>query len=254
MLDSQLRRVSGPPMAALGGLLGRAGIPATSITVVGWVVGVGACVAAGAGQWPLALALWLTNRALDGLDGAVARAVGASDRGGFLDIVADFSIYGGFVVGVAVAVPDARLACAVLLLTYYASGTTLLALSSILERRGAGRCDERSIRFAGGLAEGTETIVVYVLFCLLPDEAQVIAWAFAGAVALTAAYRIREGLKVLAPTPEGASLGTQPRSPLDATHDEGGVDATGRGEQRAGMAGEPAGPPTGKPASGTIQS
>ena len=56
----------------------------------------------------------------------MARAVGATDRGGFFDVVADFTIYGGFVVGVAIAVPEARLACAVLLLTYYVSGTALL--------------------------------------------------------------------------------------------------------------------------------
>jgi phosphatidylglycerophosphate synthase len=66
--------------------------------------------------WPLALALWLLNRALDGLDGAVARASGGgSDLGGLLDFLADFVVYGGFVVGVAIAEPDARVARTVLL-------------------------------------------------------------------------------------------------------------------------------------------
>ena len=72
---------------------------------------VGACVAAGLAAWPAALGLWLANRALDDLDGAVARRRGATDLGGFLDFVA----YGGFVVGVAMAVPDARVACSAVL-------------------------------------------------------------------------------------------------------------------------------------------
>ena len=75
------------------------------------------------------------NRLLDGLDGALARCSAASDMGGFLDIVADFSIYGGFLVALAFAVPGARVALVVLIFAYYVSGTALLALSSIEERR-----------------------------------------------------------------------------------------------------------------------
>jgi phosphatidylglycerophosphate synthase len=147
--------------------------------------------------WPLALALWLGNRLLDGLDGPVARAGAPTERGGFLDIMADFSVYGGFVVGVAIGLPAARLACVVLLAAYYVSGTAFLALSSLQERRAQPGGDERSLRFAGGLAEGTETVVVYVLFCLLPRQAAGIAWGFAAAVAVTAVQRVVAGLRLL---------------------------------------------------------
>ena len=105
--------------------------------------------------------------------------------------MADFSIYGGFVVAAAIAEPDARVACLVLLGTYYLSGTAFLALSSVLERRGeAARADlagGRSLVFVGGLAEGTETVVAYVLICLMPQHLAVIAWIFAAAVAITIA-------------------------------------------------------------------
>jgi hypothetical protein len=103
------------------------------------------------------------------------------------------------VVGVAIALPDARLACAVLLLTYYVNGTALLALASLAERRRLERPDERSIRFVGGLAEGTETIVAHSLFCLLPAAAAVIAWTFAAAVAATVAWRVWLAVRVLGP-------------------------------------------------------
>jgi len=141
--------------------------------------------------------LWLLNRVLDGLDGPVARARGATDLGGFLDIVADFSVYAGFVVAVAVAVPGARVACVALLCAYYVSGTAFLALSSLLERRGGSGGDGRSLRFVGGLAEGAETIVVYLAFCIFPGHAELIAWLFTAAVAVTAAQRVALGVHVL---------------------------------------------------------
>ena len=205
MLDTRMRAVLATPLDRIGRRLAAAGVRPLALTGVGWLVGVGACVAVGARLWLLGLTLWLGNRLFDGLDGAVARVIGPTDRGGFLDVVADFSIYSGFVLGVAVAVPGARLACVVLLSAYYVSGTAFLALSSLLERRRAGGGDGRSLRFVGGLAEGTETIATYVLICLLPTHATAIAWMFSAAVAVTAAQRIGVGLRLLRePTPDVA--------------------------------------------------
>jgi phosphatidylglycerophosphate synthase len=201
MLDAPVRRALEPSLDAVATALARVGVRATALTVSGWLVGVAACVLVATSHWHLALVAWLLNRVLDGLDGPVARRTGSTDLGGFLDIVADFSIYGGFVVAAAIAEPDARLACLVLLGTYYLSGTAFLALSSVLERRGeAARqeiSDGRSLLFVGGLAEGTETVVVYVLICLLPQHLEPIAWVFAAAVAVTAVQRVALGIHLL---------------------------------------------------------
>jgi phosphatidylglycerophosphate synthase len=201
-MDTRIRQLSGPTLDRAGATLARTGVRAGTLTAVGWLVGVGACVAAAQRWWWPALALWLANRLLDGLDGPVARAVGPTDRGGFVDLVADFTIYGGFVVGVAIGVPGARVACLALLLAYYVSGTAFLVQSSLLEKRRAHGGDResgdgRSVRFVGGLAEGAETILVYVLLCLFPAEATGIAWAFTVAVAITAVQRVVLGLQVL---------------------------------------------------------
>ena len=198
MLDARARRVLAPALDAVAATPAMARIPPLALTVLGFVCGVGACVAIGADLPLLALALWLANRAFDGLDGPVARRRGATELGGFLDICADFSVYAGFVVGVAVAHPSARIACLALLFAYYVSGTAFLALSSLLERRGDDLEDGRSLRFVGGLAEGTETVIVYCLFCLLPGRSQLIAWVFAAAVAVTALQRVVTGGRLLA--------------------------------------------------------
>jgi len=192
-----MRRLLAPTLDRAGAAVSDAGVPPLALTTAGWLAGVAACVAVGSHHWLIALFLWVANRVLDGLDGPVARRRGATDLGGFLDIVADFSIYAGFVVAVAVAEPHARLACVALLTAYYISGTAFLALSSLIERRGGPGGDGRSLRFIGGLAEGTETVAVYVVFCLLPTQAAVIAWAFTTAVAITAAQRVVLGVRTL---------------------------------------------------------
>lgn len=224
MLDARARRAISPSLDRVGAVLADAGVPPLALTGAGFLAGLGACLAVTRHAWTLALVLWLANRLLDGLDGPVARRTGPTDLGGFLDVVADFTVYAGFVVAVAVAVPDARLAALVLLTCYYVSGTAFLALSSLLERRGlpagesvSGATDRRSLRFVGGLAEGTETVIVYVLICLLPAHAALIAWLFAAAVAVTAVQRVVLGVHLLR-GPTAGTAGTLGRPARAAAH------------------------------------
>jgi phosphatidylglycerophosphate synthase len=196
MLDARMRAMLGPPLEAAGRRLAAAGVSPAALTGAGWAAGAGACAATALRAWPVALGLWLANRLADGLDGPTARAGSPTEAGGFLDIVADFSVYAGIILALAVAVPAARLACVALLTAYYISGTAFLALSSLAERRGQRLGDERSLRFVGGLAEGTETVAVYIVLFLLPQYAVVIVWAFTAAVAI-AAQRVVFGVSLL---------------------------------------------------------
>ena len=222
MFDVRIRQVIAPVLDTVGRGLAQRGVRPGVLTGVGWLLGVGACISAGLTLWPAALGLWLANRLCDGLDGPVARARGATDVGGFLDVVADFSIYAGFVVGVGIAEPQARIACLVLLFAYYVSGTALLAQSALLERRRdtIDNSDQRSLRFVGGLAEGAETIVVYVLFCLFPASAAGIAWVFAGIVAITAAQRVVGGVLALRDRAPVERLGGSDNAGEAGTHVE----------------------------------
>lgn len=197
MLDQALRARLGPSLDRAAGRLAARGISPGALTGAGLVAGVGACVAAATASWAPALGLWLLNRLLDGLDGPLARREAATELGGLLDFVADFVVYSGFIVGVAIAQPGARLACVVLLASYLVNNVVLLSFSSVIERRGLSLGDERSLRLLPGLAEGSETIVVYILFCLLPGASDVIAWAFAGVVAITAAQRVVQAARTL---------------------------------------------------------
>ena len=197
MFDALLRPHVAPLNDAAARGVARLGVSADALTATAFATGAGACLGAALSHWWVALALWLVSRVFDGLDGAVARLGQASERGGFLDLVGDFAVYGGFVAAVAIARPEARLACVVLLCAYYVSGAAFLAFSSLAERRRLAVGDERSLLFVGGLAEGLETIVVYALFCLAPDHAAGIAWAFAVLVGITAVQRVVGAARIL---------------------------------------------------------
>lgn len=199
MLDAPLRARLRPAIEPVAALLDRRGVSAGMVTGAGLLVGVGACVAAALAAWSAALVLWLLNRALDGLDGAVARRRGPTDLGGMLDLLADFVVYGGFVVGVAIAVPDARVACTVLLAAYLLNNVALLSFASLVEKRGLQYGDERSLRFTAGLTEGTETIIAYSAFCIVPGHAAAVAWIFSALVLITVAQRVALARRVLSP-------------------------------------------------------
>lgn len=131
MFDAGLRRVYAPMVDAVARSLHAAGVSAIAVTGAGLVLGLSAAGFAAAGWWWAALGSWLASRVVDGIDGAVARVEGSTASGGFVDLVADFTVYAAFVAGVAVAVPGARLAAVVLLCTYYVSGAAFLAWSSL---------------------------------------------------------------------------------------------------------------------------
>lgn len=203
MFDARARAVLESPLARCAGFLDRPGISPDRVTVVGIGLGLAGAAGAAAGWWPLALVLWLASRAADGLDGALARrrrAVCAAPdpgAGAFLDITGDFLVYGAFVVGVGVGTDGSLLPFLAVLLAYYINGAAFLAFSSIAERTGQQIADGRSLSFPGGLAEGSETILVHALWCLVPFWAPEVAWVWALVVGVSAAQRVIGGYRSL---------------------------------------------------------
>ncbi len=189
MFDAAMRRRLDRPLDRLARVLQRAGMTPNVMTVVGLVIGAGACVAIADERWWLGMILWLLNRLADGLDGPIARRRGVTDFGGYLDIMSDFAVYGGVLVALGVALPEARVACLVVFLTYYLSGSSFLAFSSLAARREV-EGDGRSLTFPAGIAEGTETIAAYVLILAFPGQAEVLLWIWASLVGVTLVQRV----------------------------------------------------------------
>ncbi len=193
MLDGVAKRAIDPALDALGARLSSVGVPANAVTIIACVLGLAAAGAIAIGWLWLGLALMLASRLGDGLDGAVARNVGPTDFGGLLDIVLDFVFYGAIPLGFVLYDPASNaIAGAVLIFAFYVNGSSFLAFSLLAAKRGLrgevrGR---KSIYFTTGLAEATETLAVFVAFCLFPGWFAAIAYAFAALTFYTALSRL----------------------------------------------------------------
>jgi phosphatidylglycerophosphate synthase len=142
----------------------------------------------------------IANRICDGLDGMVARLQGTSDAGAFLDIVLDFLFYGAVVLGFALADPQTNGAAAALLLfSFLGTGSSFLSFAILAERRQLinRSYPSKGIYYLGGLTEGTETIVVFLLFCLFPGWFALLATGFAVLCLITTATRITFAVSTL---------------------------------------------------------
>lgn len=191
MFDARLRPLIDPPLNAIGRRLAAWGIGANMVTLTGMALGVAAGAALAQDALLIGLALIVTNRLLDGLDGAVARANGLTDFGGYLDIVADFAFYVSVPLGFALAEPDNALPAAVLLASFTLTGISFLAYATLAAKRGAETQahGQKSFFYNSGIAEGTETIALFIAMCLWPGWFAVLAYGYAVLCLLTVVQR-----------------------------------------------------------------
>jgi phosphatidylglycerophosphate synthase len=191
VLDAKLRPLIDPPLNRLGSALAGAGVTANAITFTGLALGLGGAAAIALGHIGWGLALILANRLLDGLDGAVARARGPSDLGGYFDIVADFAFYVAVPVGFGFLAPANAVPALVLVASFVLTGVSFLAFAVIAAKRGetTDAHGRKSFFYSTGLAEGTETIAVFIAMCLWPAWFAAIAYGYAALCVLTVFQR-----------------------------------------------------------------
>lgn len=195
MLDPILRRWIDPPLERAGGWLAARGVSANSVTVTGLCVGLTAVPLIAAGNYGAALVAIGANRMLDGLDGAVARHTRSSPYGGYLDIFCDMVFYAAIPMGFALARPENAVWAALLLASFVCTCASFLGRAVLAAGRGeadAGTRGRKSFFHAAGLVEGTETILGFILFCLLPDLFPWLAGVMAALCFWTAFARLVE--------------------------------------------------------------
>jgi phosphatidylglycerophosphate synthase len=121
----------------------------------------------------------------------VARVRGPSDLGGYFDIVADFAFYVSIPLGFGILSPANTLPALVLVASFVLTGVSFLAFAVIAGKRGATTeaHGKKSFFYSTGLAEGTETIAVFIAMCLFPAWFGVIAYGYAALCVLTVFQR-----------------------------------------------------------------
>jgi phosphatidylglycerophosphate synthase len=180
-------------LAAAARALSMRGVSANALTSLSFLAGMLAAAAIAFGAFGAALVLFLVGRLFDGLDGAVARISAPTDRGGYLDIVSDFAVYAAIPLAFAWYDPAANgLAAATLLAAIVLNGSAFLTFAALAEKRRleTDAQGQKSIYFLAGLAEGTETVVVYGAMCLWPSEFGLLAFLFAALCLVSALGRI----------------------------------------------------------------
>jgi phosphatidylglycerophosphate synthase len=191
-----------PGITRLARALARTPVQADHVTVLGFVIGIGGAAAIVWHAYGTGLALLLTSRLFDGLDGALARLTTATDRGAFLDIALDFIFYASIPLAFALAEPAANaLPAAVLLAAFVGTASSFLAFAVLAAQRGLKSVvyPNKGIYYLGGLTEATETLACFALMCLWPAQFAWWAYGFAALCLLTIATRLHAGWQALSP-------------------------------------------------------
>jgi phosphatidylglycerophosphate synthase len=193
MLDRYARQLIDPPLNQIGRGLAARGFTANGVTLIGLGLGLFAALLIAVGQFGWALVPLLASRVADGLDGAVARATQKTDFGGYLDIAADFLFYSAIPMAFVLYDPASNGAAgAFLLASFYFNGTSFLGYAILAEKHGHKTTaqGQKSLYYSNGILEGTETIVFFVILCLLPAYFSPLAWVFGALCFATATLRI----------------------------------------------------------------
>ena len=192
MFDRQIQKYTQKPLQYIAKLFLKF-ISPNHMTIIGFSFGVLMCLSIIIDQYFIAIMFLFLNRLSDGLDGAMARLQTPTPLGGYLDIVLDFLIYGGFVLSFGITEQNNNLLSMVLLFCYIGTGSTFLAKAAILPSLTNQNLNEeipKSFHYAVGLVEGTETIVFMVLCLLFPNLFIYFSFIFIILCLITIVFRI----------------------------------------------------------------
>lgn len=201
MLDAKVTPYIKPLLQPLIKGLSKKGVSPNQVTVIGFVIGIAAVPFIILNWWNMALTCIIANRVCDGIDGELARyQQSSSSAGGFLDICLDFLFYASIPLAFGLADPQNWGAPAlVLLATFIGTGSSFLAFAISAERYQIDRPQfaHKSFYYMQGLTEGTETILVFLAFCIWPSQFPIMAYLFAAACAITIGTRVVGGFYTL---------------------------------------------------------
>ena len=192
MFDRQIQKYTQKPFQYIAKLFLKF-ISPNHMTLIGFSFGVLMCLFIIIDQYLIAIIFLFLNRLSDGLDGTMARLQTPTPLGGYLDIVLDFLIYGGFVLSFGITEQNNMLLSMILLFCYIGTGSTFLAKAAIMPSLTNQNLNEeipKSFHYAVGLVEGTETIVFMVLCLLFPNLFIYFSFIFIILCLITIVFRI----------------------------------------------------------------
>lgn len=185
MIDSKFHAVIQPVISFLAKGLVRLRIKANTVTLGGFLFGILSAVFIALQKPYLALILLWVSGLLDVLDGSVARLTGtSSSRGAYLDLILDRMVEAGVILGFTAAFPQFYLAYILFLVSVLFNFTTFIVAGALFTNTGS-----KSMHFDPGIAERTETFLVFSIMMLLPKSIFIVLLVFSGIIFITGIIR-----------------------------------------------------------------
>jgi phosphatidylglycerophosphate synthase len=180
MIDAKLNNFLRPYLSFLAKIIIKLNVSANIITFLGFFWGL-CCFYSIINFYFMGAFLFLVlNRFCDGLDGAIARLLGPTDIGAIYDITLDFVFYSLFPIAfIFVDIKNAYAIC-FLLLSFVSTQTTFLASAWIIEKNKilVSTKQKKSFFYIGGITEGFETIICFILMLFFYESVELIAYIF----------------------------------------------------------------------------
>ena len=180
MFDGQINKILKPALDVFAKKLLHFKIQANTVTFSGFFLGLCCFYFVVNEMFICATVFLFLNRFCDGLDGALARLIGQTDIGAFYDIVSDFLFYSLFPVSFIFLDIENTYPICFLLLSFVATQTTFLASAWLVEKNKLliSENQKKSFFYIGGITEGFETILCFILMLLFYDFINYIAYIF----------------------------------------------------------------------------
>ena len=180
MFDEQINKTLKPVLDFLAKKLSQLNIQPNVVTLTGFFFGLCCFYFIVKEMFIYASIFLFLNRFCDGLDGALARLIGQTDIGAFYDIISDFLFYSLYPISfIFLDVENAYSIC-FLLLSFVATQTTFLASAWIVEKNKLliSKNQKKSFFYIGGITEGFETIICFIMMLLFYEYINYISYIF----------------------------------------------------------------------------
>ena len=192
MLDTHARKYVQPAIEKSADVLLDRGFSADGVTKVAFVIGLSTGAFIYFDQPILALiALWISGY-LDVVDGTMARKTKTSPWGTLLDISFDRMVEISLILALAFRYPDSMWALLLLSVSIIIAMTIFLTVGALSDKQGV-----KSFYYQAGLAERTETFILFTLMILFPAYLTAITLFFVAIQIITISQRMTEARRLL---------------------------------------------------------
>ncbi|MCJ7690885.1 MAG: CDP-alcohol phosphatidyltransferase family protein [Clostridiaceae bacterium] len=191
MIDTRWRGKFEPMFNFLARILVSLKIKPNAITILAFAIGLFSAVFIGFNKLIVALILLWISGLLDALDGSVARLTGKSSAGGaYMDLIFDRMVEAFIILGFTILAPTNYFAYILFYISVIFNFTTFVVAGALFKND-----SKKSMHYDTGIAERTETFIVFSLMLIFTKYITIILMVFNAIIFLTGIIRFHKVIK-----------------------------------------------------------